>query len=190
MWPWEHLAVGYLCYAAYARRRWRVAPAADATFALALATQLPDLIDKPLAWGLGVLPSGRSLAHSLLVAAPLTALAVALAARFGRRRVGVAFALAYASHLAGDVAYPLLTDGALRAGFLLWPLVPAPADPSGGVALLAHVRALLGDFRAFLDTPLGVAYLLFEVGLLGWALARWVGDGAPGFGALRSLVRA
>ena len=39
--------------------------------ALAIGTQLPDLIDKPLTYQFAVLPSGRSLGHSLFFAAVL-----------------------------------------------------------------------------------------------------------------------
>ena len=65
MLPWGHAALGYLFYTAYARLRYRHPPVGLSVYALGLGTQFPDLIDKPLAWHFAVLPSGRSLAHSL-----------------------------------------------------------------------------------------------------------------------------
>ena len=65
MWPWGHLAVGYLVYSGLSRWRFGRLPGSVATLAVALGTQLPDLVDKPLAWTVNVLASGRSLAHSL-----------------------------------------------------------------------------------------------------------------------------
>ena len=48
--PWGHLAIGYLCLSLAIRARWRVPPQGPAVIAVAIGTQLPDLIDKPLAW--------------------------------------------------------------------------------------------------------------------------------------------
>ena len=71
MWPWGHAAAGYLLYTLWARRRFHRPPAGAATLALAVGTQFPDLVDKPLAWTFGISPSGRAGAHSLLIAIPL-----------------------------------------------------------------------------------------------------------------------
>ncbi|QLG64318.1 metal-dependent hydrolase [Halorarum salinum] len=178
MWPWEHLVVGYLLYTLYTHARGNGSPTTLAVLVLVLATQMPDLIDKPLAWGLGVLPSGRSFAHSLLFALPAI-VAVTVAGVLARvPRIAPAFALGYLSHLAGDVAYPFLVDGDVVLGFLLWPLVPASdSDPPDG---LPHLQELVADFLGFLLTPRGTTYLLFEGGLLAFALLVWVWDGMPG----------
>ncbi|PSQ27664.1 hypothetical protein BRD03_05435 [Halobacteriales archaeon QS_9_68_17] len=69
MWPWGHLAVGYLLYAASSRRQRARPPDGAETILIAFGTQFPDLGDKPLAWTVSVLPNGRSLAHSAFVAA-------------------------------------------------------------------------------------------------------------------------
>ena len=61
MWPWEHLAFGYLLWSLWLRARGRSLPGDWEALVLVFATQLPDLVDKPLAWQLGVLPGGRSL---------------------------------------------------------------------------------------------------------------------------------
>ena len=70
---------------------------ADATPAVAGALA-PDLIDKPLAWLLHVIPGGRYLAHSLTAALLLS---LAVGRLFGRRAVA-GFAVGYLGHLAGD----------------------------------------------------------------------------------------
>jgi len=71
MWPWGHLAVGYVAFSVFVRFRLGRQPSGHAALALAVATQLPDLIDKPLAWQFGLLSSGISVAHSILVGVPL-----------------------------------------------------------------------------------------------------------------------
>lgn len=177
MWPWEHLAFGYVLYTLGRRGLGEGPPSDWPVLALAVGTQFPDLIDKPLAWEFGVLPSGLSLAHSLLFALPVTAAAVAVATRGGRRPVGTAFSVGYLSHLLGDVLYSPLTGGELSMGFLLWPLVPRPA---GNGELLATVGRLWVSFVEFLGTPRGRLYLAAELAFLALAFGLWLWDGAPG----------
>ncbi|WP_121823392.1 metal-dependent hydrolase [Halostella salina] len=177
MWPWEHLAVGYLLFSPTVRLSAARTPTGVEAAVLAVATQLPDLIDKPLAWWLGVLPSGLSLGHSVFFAVPAVAAALALTSRAGVPGVGVAFGVGYLSHLLGDVIFNSL-GGTLRVGFLFWPAVSRASD--GGTALLARVAELWGSFRLFLGTPVGRLYLLVEAAVLALALALWVADGVPG----------
>lgn len=63
MLPLGHLAFAYLWYVAYAAVGTHRLPAR-----LAVGSQFPDLVDKPLAY-LGVLTYGRSLAHSVFALA-------------------------------------------------------------------------------------------------------------------------
>lgn len=183
MWPWEHLTVGYLFYSGYARLVHGEKPGNEDVIVLAFATQLPDVIDKPLAWWLGVLPSGLSLAHSLLFAVPLCLLVVALERRTDSAAVGPAFSIGYLSHLAGDVVYPFVTTGSVRLRFLLWPLVPSsPVAPAG---FLSQILGFLDDFTLFLGTPRGQFYLLVEILLLAIGFGVWVADRFPGPGIFR-----
>lgn len=180
MWPWEHIAFGYLAYSLASRLLTSRPPTQLEALAVAFASLLPDLVDKPLAWGLGVLPGGRSLTHSLLVTSPLLVTGVVLGARFGRTRLAAAVVIGHLSHLAGDVIYPLVTDGELRVGFLLWPLV-SPASSSGPpVGLLSRFLELVGEFAAFLGTSKGLWYLAIELAVLFVIALLWVADGAPG----------
>ena len=104
MLPWGHLAVGYLCYSLYVRLRHHPFPEGTAVFALAIGTQFPDLVDKPLAWTLGVAPSGRSVGHSLVVAAILAAIVWMLVRRYGRSGEPIAVFISYLSHIVVDAA--------------------------------------------------------------------------------------
>ncbi|WP_135825983.1 metal-dependent hydrolase [Halorussus ruber] len=187
MWPWEHLAVGYLCYSLFVRVFGRRAPRTWPVVALALGTQFPDLVDKPLAWAFGILPSGHSLAHSLLVALPASALAVTAAWALGRRKVGAAFAFGYLSHLPGDVFYPLLVGGEPNYGFLFWPVVPASVSEAS-VGFVEMVRTLFVRYVAELAQGEVSTYLAVELGLMASVVLLWLYDGAPPFGSLWSRV--
>jgi membrane-bound metal-dependent hydrolase YbcI (DUF457 family) len=124
----------------------------------------PDLIDKPLAWELGVLASGRSLMHSLFSVAIVSALVLVLADQYGRRDEGVAFGLAYVSHPFADTYRTLLADG--TTSFLLWPLGPWPVW-TGGVAIPIGPRAVEW---VFIGTALAIGVVQG---------ARTVHDGIP-----------
>lgn len=179
MWPWEHLAVGYLCFSAYTRARYGRPPRRAPAVALALTTQLPDLIDKPLAWSLSILPSGGfSLGHSVFFATAVVLLAGVLAHRRGAPRIGAAVAIGYASHLLGDVAYYVLRGGSVDVGIFLWPLVERA--PSSRAGLFEETARMFAEFSGFLLTPRGLSYLLFEIALLGGVFALWAVDGWPG----------
>ena len=186
MWPWEHLAVGYLCYSLYAHVRFRRAPRSLPAVAVAVGTQFPDLVDKPLAWSFEVLPSGHSLAHSALVAVPVALLAVFVGRRASRERgaVGTAFAVGYLSHLPGDALYPLVLGHPPNIDFLLWPLVPVAEAPTG-LGFVEIVRLLFARFVDELVLGAFSAYLLLELALLVGVFALWVADGVPPLGALR-----
>lgn len=185
MWPWEHLALGYLLYSGYSRGRHRQPPPESAAVVLAVATQLPDLVDKPLAWTVGVLPSGTTLAHSALTAVPLVVLVLLATRWLDRSADGEAFAVGYGSHLLGDMGYRLLVEDE-PVTFLLWPLLSQPPDdPAGFVSKLGEY---LGEFVAFLGTGEGVWYLLLEAALLAVAFLVWLRDGWPGIRAFRAAV--
>jgi len=184
VWPWTHVAVGYLLASGAIRWRDGRGPSDAAAVGVVVGTLAPDVVDKSLAWVLPVLPGGRSLAHSALVAVPLAALAVVLARRRGEAQVGLAVAVGYLSHLPLDVLSAGLFDGTFATGFLLWPLTPTEtAQPD---ATLSHVLGLVDRTVAFVATPRGVAYLTVDLAVVALALALWVRDGRPGPGLLRS----
>lgn len=178
MWPWEHLALGYLAYSAVSRRVAGRPPKPRETAAVAVGTQFPDLVDKPLGWIFHILPSGVSLAHSALVAGPLTLCLFVLAARHEWARAGLPFAVGYLSHLPADVAYGLLATGSSDASFLLWPLVPQESV-IGSRSVLQYVTLLFSRYVSHLGQPYRLSYVLFEVGLLGLTVLAWRRDGYP-----------
>lgn len=180
MWPWEHAAVGYLVYSVLCRA-YGTGPAPMATVALLFGTQCPDLVDKPLGWVVGVIPSGQSIAHSLFVAVGVAGGVLAIAHRRGdtvSQTVAAAFVVGYLTHLPGDVLYPVLLGGEFVVDPLLWPLVPATAPQPTDV--VGYVQELAATFVTFLGSPRGGLYLLGEVTLLAGAFLLWRADGYPG----------
>lgn len=178
VWPWEHLAVAYLLYAVTLRLLRSRPPGAAETWALALGSQVPDLVDKPLAWTFHLLPSGVSLAHSVFVAVPAVVAVRIAAGRRGAAPAGAAFGVGYLSHLPADLVYPLAFGDPFTPAVVLWPLVTAGAPAPGG--LLANVGHYAVSSLARLGTPRGAGYLLAELLLLGTAATRWAFDGLPG----------
>ena len=168
MLPWGHAALGYLLYTTYARLRYRRPPVGLAVYALGLGTQFPDLIDKPLAWHFAVLPSGRSLAHSLFT---LGIVVGGLWFAFDaprQRRLTAAFGVGWVSHLVSDGIRAALGGFWGRLGYLVWPLISYPAE-AGGRSILAFLLHLE-------PTP----WLWTGVALAGVTFCVWLIDGAPG----------
>jgi hypothetical protein len=178
MWPWGHAAVGYLVYTGL-RRRTGERPAGAAVVALAVGTQFPDLVDKPLGWTFGLLPGGRSLAHSLLTLAVLAGVVLALARRDRTRTAGVAFLLGALAHQFADALYPLLRGDLSDTTFLLWPALPMP-EPELAQTFSAHAAVVEPG-----------PTLIFELLLAVAALLAWHDDGHPGLGTVqRGATRA
>jgi membrane-bound metal-dependent hydrolase YbcI (DUF457 family) len=123
--PLGHATVGYLLYVPFALLTDRRLPYGLTLGALLVGTQFPDLVDKPLVF-VGVLPSGRSLAHSLFFAAGLLVVLWFVTRRYGRPHLTTAFAFGHLAHLLGDVVDPITTGRTGELVFLLWPLLPAP----------------------------------------------------------------
>lgn len=188
MFPWDHLAIGYIATSLLFRARGRLLDDESAVVA-ALGTQFPDLVDKPLAWTFEVLPSGTTLAHSVFVAVPLSMLIYALARLTGLRRLGVAFSVGYLLHLPADVLYgPLTTGGPVPYGAVLWPLIPTTGEPASGTLLRNTVHYIV-QYYGYLGSTRALGFLFLEVGLLSGALALWVADGKPGYRPLLTAVR-
>ena len=161
MYPAGHFLLAAVPLTAYTVARWRRLPSGLAVLLLLVATQLPDVIDKPLAWTVAVLPSGRMLAHSLVVSLPVLTVLVLLAARRGYGRYAVVFSAGYLSHIAGDF-YPMLRLGTDYYFFpnLFWPLLAANPDRSPSFA--AHAP----DSLLSLAAPLAVFGLAVGYGVV------------------------
>ena len=172
MWPWEHFALGYLVtsllWRVWGRRidGWVVA-------CVGFGTQFPDIVDKTLALYVNLLPSSRSLAHSALTAAPLSVFVLTVAVHKRRLDWGVAFVLAYLSHLFGD-ALPRVLEGYYSGlSFLLWPVLPALPD-NGMLVIWERFVELLESPETYL------AAHSYRVAIVFLMVVLWVNDGFPG----------
>ncbi|WP_115865050.1 metal-dependent hydrolase [Halorussus litoreus] len=177
MWPWGHLAAGYLVYSVVVHLGFRRRPDRWGTVALAFGTQFPDIVDKPLAWSFGLIPNGRSLAHSLLTAVLVIVTLNLLFRRYDARSVATAFGIGYLVHLFTDAIYPLMAGEYDRIGFLAWPLVP-PVEYATEPSFSAHLQGL--SLTSFVAVESGLALLVFLL---------WIGDGRPGLGVLVAVPR-
>lgn len=185
MWPWEHAAAGYLAYSLSKRARGQTPPAELPTVGLLFGTQLPDLLDKPLSWGLDVFTTGSALGHSVLFAVPLGLLVGVAAVRSERHALGVAFVVGYWSHLIGDVVNPLRDGDPLAVDRVLWPFIAQdPYEQDLGLSRgLVYFGDLFESVLAIDSLTLVGAYLLLPVA----TVAVWLTDGAPGTGLVAQL---
>jgi membrane-bound metal-dependent hydrolase YbcI (DUF457 family) len=170
--------VGYVGYSVFERLRTGGAPTQQNVLVLAVATQAPDLIDKPLAWQFGVLSSGVGAAHSLLVGVPVAALIGVWLRGRGQTGTGIAVVIGQVSHVLGDLLFSWLFGSSPVLASFVWPLGPAPGPTSAGLLVGVWDR-LLGS-QALLATPKGQLYVLLEVVLLVVTVGLWFYDGMPG----------
>ncbi|WP_254767743.1 metal-dependent hydrolase [Salinilacihabitans rarus] len=186
MWPWEHAVVGYLAYSLTCRLRYGDAPGGAETLVVVVASVLPDVIDKPLAWEFGVVESGYAVGHSVFAALPLAVAAGLLSRRAGRPRLGVAFGLGYLLHLPGDLVLPAVTGRGVPLVRLLWPVATVEAGgPPAGFA--EGFLTMVGGFGARLVAGDLAATESAGLGLVGLTFLLWLYDGAP---LLRDLLLA
>ena len=176
MWPFGHASAAYLLYAMSTRSRRDEPPDNTAAVVVGVAALLPDLIDKPLAWYLGVLPGGRTLAHSLFLLVPLSALVFLLARRRGVGEYAIAFTVGVISHTVLD-ALPILWEPTTPWEGLFWPLLSPGFPEKGAPTVLGLLRDSLGE-----------PYFLAQFVLFAVALYAWRADGYPGLAPL--LARA
>jgi hypothetical protein len=187
MWPWGHLAVGYVAFSAFVRLGLRSRPSDRGVLVLAVATQLPDLVDKPLAWQFGLLNNGVGVAHSLLVGVP-AALALGIALGFrGYPELGAGVAIGYGSHVLGDLLFAALFSQPPILPAFLWPVYTTPAAAAPGLG--AKTWQLLLDSLALFGGGMGRTYVLLEVLLIGGTVVLWILDGKPGWTLVRTFGR-
>lgn len=182
MWPWEHVAFGYLLYSPLLRLATRHGPDGRAALLLAVGAILPDLVDKTLSWWLGVFPTGYALAHSIFVAVP-----VGLLLLWTRRNTAsTAFVAGYWAHLLGDIIDPIRSGGSPDVSRVLWPaVVGEPYEETLGVRRgVVYLREFLLELPTTDLTSPAVLYLLLPLA----AVLIWVADGAPGVGLCRRLL--
>lgn len=139
--PLGHLALGYLAYAGLRRVRNGGAPSAIPTITLAVGTQFPDIIDKPLSWTFGLLPTGRSLTHSAITTIVVTVVVMYYSRATDRTALGNAFAVGYWSHLLGDLYAAYVAGETETNWFFLWPIVSQEGYVTSP-SILAYVETI------------------------------------------------
>lgn len=97
-----------------------------------IGSQLPDLIDKPLAWSLEVFSTGIAFGNSLWFLGLLVVLSGAPGVRYGRWSLPAALTISVCSHLIGDVLFAVAVESAMTYELVLWPIVTAKPQPRPG----------------------------------------------------------
>lgn len=88
---------------------------------LGIGTQFPDLIDKPFTWTFAILPSGRSVTHSLVIMAIASIPLLMLAERRRMLNLVLPFMGGWMTHLLGD-SYGYFLGFNKCASYLLYPI--------------------------------------------------------------------
>ncbi len=187
MMPWGHAAFGYVVYSLGHRIWTRAPPSGLAVLALLFGTQLPDLVDKPLSWGLHLFPQGYSIGHSVFVAVPVGLLVLTVAIVKGRSAVGAAFAVGYWSHLAGDVLIRVVGPDDAPFAPVLWPVVTLPPYDHK-VSLFERAFDIIGAFLYSLSTEKQLMILGIYLAPYTLVFILWLLDGAPVVAELRRAV--
>lgn len=189
MWPWGHLAFGYLLYAGYVGVVRRKAPRGWPVVVLAFGTQFPDLVDKPLALWFHVLPEGRTLTHTLLVFLPASVLLLVLAWNYRRTALAWAFTLGWGSHLVGDSIQSLHNHAYRELTFLLWPVLPAPDYAATSFQYhLAQLLWLLHQVTLHSLFSPGDNFFVLQIWLAMFVFLLWIGQGMPPFELFGQLL--
>ncbi|MFC6721136.1 metal-dependent hydrolase [Halovenus amylolytica] len=153
----NHVFVALVPVVCYSLIRYHRLTSGSVLLVALFASLFPDLVDKPLAWTFGIIPSGRMLAHSLVIASVIILCILLVAYRKQRLPHGVVFAWAYLSHIAGDF-YPVFTQGTDYYYYpnMFWPIMgPSPARNPGFAGKLPEpgievvVFAVLVGYIAF-----------------------------------------
>ncbi len=183
MWPWESAIFAYLCYSAFVHVRHRESPGGIAIIVAAIASIIPDIIDKPLSWQYGMFQNGYAIGHSVFTALLVIAVAHALARRTTRPRLGLAFGIGFLSHNIGDSLEHM--DRGIWYGIehMLWPVVVLPPEHDPGFS--GTVLQLFAEYRAHLVHHDFTSYFLLVGAMAACAFVLWVYDGFP---ILRELV--
>lgn len=195
MMPWEHAVVGYIVFSLLVRALYHRPPSPKETAVVVLASVLPDVIDKPLAWQFEVFGSGYAIGHSALVAVPVATCVIVLAWRRDVPRRGIAFATGYLLHLGGDVVPSYFRSGPFLVERILWPIRGGGDGYEAG--FFGEAEENLTSYVGWMVEQIGSGspdlYLLIILGMGGFGFALWIADGMPIgrqlYGSLRQSVR-
>lgn len=178
MWPWTHVAFGYVWYSVLVHLVLRRRPTDVPAILAGVSALLPDLVDKPLAWSIGATTTGYGPAHSVFVGVPLLALAAVGLWRRTRLEMGIALFVGYVSHLLGDIIFQYFDDGRIVTAVVSWPLGPGASESTGGI--LAHVVHYLRYYVHAIVMGEATTYVLVSIAIVVGVFALWIADGTPG----------
>ncbi|MFC7095841.1 metal-dependent hydrolase [Halobaculum marinum] len=167
MGPVGHAIVAYLAWTTFTHLRGGRSPTTPEVWLVALGSQFPDLVDKPLAWSLSVLPAGRSLGHSLFTVVALAILLRRLVPP-DRHSLIVPFLAAILTHDLTDAIAPLNRGEPEYVAYLMWPVVEQPQYDPPPPLLAAFGESVLHGLS-------GTGVVVIAV-----TVAVWLADGAPG----------
>ncbi|WP_380679199.1 metal-dependent hydrolase [Salinigranum sp. GCM10025319] len=120
--PHIHLLIAVVPVILYVLLRYRALPSLALVYVAFFGSQFPDLVDKPLATELLLIPNGRMFTHSLMIAVPVSIGVILFVRRRGYLREGAAFVFAYLSHIVADFHRQLLQQNPTVHPNMLWPL--------------------------------------------------------------------
>lgn len=144
MFPAEHLIVALIPTCMIIIGINRELPEPSVIGAVFLGSQFPDLIDKPLAFQFGAIPTGRVFIHSLPIALPFLIAVVMFGQRTNRLPLALVFSFALLTHLITDTHHLLIAPNPSLSPDLFWPLVkpvPRPSVPhwAGPDKIIIHL---------------------------------------------------
>lgn len=164
MMPWSHLFVAVFPVIVYVALRHRRLPSALLIGAVATGSQFPDLVDKPLAWGVDILINGRMFMHSLVFAIPISAAVILIATKYGNTSLGSGFVVGYLLHIPGDFYTAFVGPEQYVPRNMLWPLLaPRPITEPEFVTHPSTIQFSLVDGLLICTTIVFCAYVCFSL---------------------------
>ena len=145
--PIEHFIVALLPVLVVVIAVKRRLPSLQLIGVVFVGSQFPDLIDKPLALELGLIPTGRVFMHSLPTALPVLLVVAWYGWRTRRSHLSAGFIFAHLSHILADNYRVLTGSEPSIPPDILWPLTqatPRPALPywAGANSINIHLWTL------------------------------------------------
>lgn len=126
----QHVTIAFLPVLAYVLVRDRGLPSPRLVAIGLVGSLFPDLIDKPLAYELSLIPSGRVFMHSLPFAVPLVIVIGVYGWKTDRLRASSVFAFAYFSHIFFDNYEEYAEAGSQVPPDLFWPFLSPVSRPA------------------------------------------------------------
>lgn len=127
--PIEHFIVAIMPVGAVILLLTRQRPPASVIGAAFIGSQFPDVIDKPLAFYTGIIPSGRVFMHSLPIAIPFLLTVGVYGWQTNHNTLSLAFVFGHLSHIIADTYQTLRGPNPTLSPDLFWPFVDPITRP-------------------------------------------------------------